>query len=99
MEARIRKIQAILDNAEGSEAAAGDIAEVGTVVTIRDDDGTETEVLLAPQENTIPGMVLASPSRTLGGALLGAHVGSTVSYQAPSGMFNVHILAVKPYTG
>ena len=99
MEARIRKIQAILDTAEVSETVAGDTAEVGTIVTVRDDDGGEMDVLLAPQENKVPGMVLASPSSPLGAALLGASVGSTVSYEAPSGMFNVAIVAVKPFTG
>jgi transcription elongation factor GreA len=99
MEARIRKIRSILDTAEVSEAVAGDTAEVGTIVTVRDDDGVLMDVLLAPQENKVPGMVLASPSSPLGAALLGASVGSTVSYEAPRGMFNVSIVAVKPFAG
>jgi len=99
MEARIRKIQAILDSAEVSEATAVDTVEIGSVVTIRGDDGVEMEVFVAPQENKIPGMVLASPTSPLGAALLGAPVGTTVSYEAPSGVFNVDVVAVRPFAG
>jgi transcription elongation factor GreA len=99
MEARIRKIQAILDTAEVSEAVAGNVVEVGTVATVRHPDGDEMDVFVAPQENKVPGMVLASPSSPLGAALLGAAIGDTVSYEAPGGTFNVEVVAVKPFEG
>jgi len=99
LEARIRKIQASLDTAQVSEAAAGDVVEVGTVVTVRRPDGGEMDVFVAPQENKLPGMVLASPSSPLGAALLGTRIGSTVSYEAPGGIFEVEIVAVRPFEG
>ncbi len=98
MEARIRTIQAILDTAEVSEAVAGDVITVGTVVRLRREDGGEMEVFVAPQENKVAGMMLASPSSPLGAALLGAKVGSTVAYEAPSGTFNVEVLSVEPFS-
>jgi transcription elongation factor GreA len=99
MEARIRKIRAILDSAEVSEATAGDVVEVGSVVTVRHADGDEMDVFVAPQENRVPGMVLASPSSPLGAALLGGVVGERVSYEAPGGEFSVEIRAIRPFEG
>jgi len=99
MEARIRKIQAILDTAEVREVVVGDTVEPGSVVTVRREDGGEMEVFVANQENKVPGYVLASPSSPLGAALLGNAVGDRVSYEAPSGTFEVDIVAIKPFEG
>lgn len=97
MEARIRNLQQILDSAEVREAEAADEVTVGSVVTLRRSDGQEMEVFVAGHENKVPGYVLASPSGPLGSALMGARVGSTVSYQAPGGAFDVEVLAVRPF--
>lgn len=99
MEARIRKIQAILDTAEVREVGAGDRVEAGTVVTVRREDGGEMEVFVANQENKVPGYILASPTSPLGAALLGNSVGDKVSYEAPSGTFTVEIVAIAPFEG
>lgn len=99
MEARIRKIQAILDTAHVQEAEIGDEVIVGSVAVVRRQDGGEMEVFVATQENKVPGVVLASPSSPMGSALLGARVGSTVLYEAPGGTFELTILAVKPFAG
>lgn len=99
LEARIRKIQTILDTAEVSAAVAGDVVGVGTVVTVRHENGDEMDVFLASQENKVPGLVLASPSSPLGSALLGARIGASVSYHAPGGTFNVEVVAVRSFEG
>jgi len=99
MEARIRQIQAILDNAEIAEPVDSGSVEVGTVATVVDDDGDELEFLVAPQENKVAGLLLASPSSPLGGALLGAAPGDKVSYEAPGGNFTYEVKAVRPYEG
>jgi len=99
MEARIRKIQAILDTAEVREVDAGDTVAAGNVVTVRRDDGGEMEIFVANQENKVPGYILASPSSPLGAALVGNSVGDKVSYEAPSGTFQVEIIAIKPFEG
>jgi transcription elongation factor GreA len=99
MEARIRRIRHLLDTAEVREAADTGHVTVGSVVTVRDGDGDEMEYFVAPQENKVAGLLLASPSSPLGGALLGAAVGDTVSYEAPRGTFQVEVVSVCPYEG
>ena len=99
MEARIRQIQHILDTAEVQEAVSTDTVEVGSVVTVTDQDGDDMEYFVAPPENKAAGMLLASPSSPLGAALLGAGVGDTVAYEAPGGTFEVTIASVRPYEG
>ena len=99
MEARIRKLQRLIDNSEVREVSDTGSVEVGTVVTVVDSDGDEMEYFVAPQENKVAGMLLASPTSPLGSALLGAGVGQSVSYQAPAGTFTVTVKAVRPYEG
>ncbi len=99
MEARIRKLEHLLNTAEVKEVADTGKVEVGCVVTVVDADGDELEYFVAPQENKIPGMLLASPTSPLGGALMGAAIGDEVSYEAPAGTFTVSVKAVRPYDG
>ncbi|MGH8944557.1 MAG: GreA/GreB family elongation factor [Acidimicrobiia bacterium] len=97
MEARIRKLEHLIHTAEVREVEDTGKVEVGMMVTIVDADGDTTEVFVAPQENKVPGLVLASPTSPLGKALLGAAVGDQVSYQAPAGSFTVRVESVRPY--
>jgi transcription elongation factor GreA len=99
MEARIRKIQALLDTAEVRDVTATEHVEVGCIVTTKDGDGGETEFFVAPPENKIPGFLLASPTSPLGEALLGAAVGDTVSYEAPGGTFALDVVGIRPFEG
>ena len=97
MEARIRKLTHLLDNAEVREVENSGLVEVGTVVTVIDDDEGEFEFFVAPAENKVAGMVLASPQSPLGDALLGAAPGDEVTYEAPGGTFTYRIAAVRVY--
>ncbi len=97
MEARIRKLKHLLDNAEVREVENSGLVEVGTIVTVIDDDEDEYEFFLAPSENKVPGILLASPESPLGAALLGAAPGDEVSYEAPGGTFTYRIAAVRIY--
>jgi transcription elongation factor GreA len=99
MEAKIRKLQHILDNAEIREVENSGAVEIGTVVTVIDDDEDEMELLVAPAENKAAGFLLASPASPLGAALLGARPGDEVSYDAPAGRFTYRIVAVRAYEG
>jgi transcription elongation factor GreA len=99
MEARIRKLEHTLQAAEVKEVSDTGRVEVGTVVTVVDGDGDELDYFVAPQENKVPGLLLASPSSPLGQALLGAGIGDEVTYQAPAGSFTVTVKAVRPYEG
>lgn len=97
MEARIRKIESLLRTAEVRDSDIGDTVDVGAVVTIRHEDGSEMEVFVAPPENKLPGYMLASPSSPLGGALMGASEGDEVEYEAPGGTFTVTVVTIKPF--
>ena len=99
MEARIRKLEFLLNTSEVREVTDTGRVEVGSVVTVVDSDGDELEYFVAPQENKVSGLLLASPTSPLGGALLGASIGDEVSYPAPAGTFTVMIKAVRPYEG
>jgi transcription elongation factor GreA len=96
MEARIRRVQHLLKTAEVRAAESTEVVEIGSLVTVRE-DGEEHEYLVATPENRVPGHDLASPSGPLGRALLGAHPGERVDYQAPGGNFSLEVLAVRPF--
>ena len=99
MEARIRKLEFMLLTSEVREVVDTGRVEVGSVVTVVDSDGDELEYFVAPQENKVSGLLLASPTSPLGSALLGASIGDEVPYEAPAGTFRVTIKAVRPYEG
>lgn len=99
MEARIRKLEYLIDSAEVREVEDTGRVEIGSVVTVVDSDGDEMEYFVAPQENKVTGLLLASPESPLGGALLGASVDDEVEYEAPAGTMTVNVKAVRPYEG
>lgn len=99
MEARIRKLEHLIHTAEVREVEDTGKVEVGSVVVVLDGDGDEMEYFVAPQENKVAGLLLASPSSPLGGALIGASVGDDVTYEAPAGEMTVKVKAVRPYEG
>ncbi|MGH8934686.1 MAG: GreA/GreB family elongation factor [Acidimicrobiia bacterium] len=97
MEARIRHLRDLLQRAEvGRPEDTGAVA-VGSLVRVADPHGEETEYLVAPTENRVPGYQLASPEGPLGRALLGARPGDEVTYQAPGGTFTVRVTGVRPF--
>jgi len=97
LEARIRKLEHLINTSEVREVADTGRVEVGSVVTVIDDDGDEMEYFVAAPENKVPGLILASPASPLGAALLGATVGDEVSYEAPVGIMTVAVTAIRPY--
>ena len=99
MEARIRKLEHVINTAEVREVEDTGLVEVGSVVTVVDSDGDEMEFFVASQENKLSGMLLASPESPLGSALLGKSVGDTVEYEAPAGSLQVKVIEVRPYEG
>ena len=99
MEARIRQIKHILENSEVRSAEDSGKVEVGTVVTVVDEDGDEMDYFIAPAENKVAGFILASPTSPVGSALLGAVPGDTRSYQAPGGTFTMTVKSVRVFEG
>ena len=97
MEARIRQLKHIVDNAEVLEVGDSDVVTIGCVATVIDDDGDELDFFIAASENKVPGLLLASPDSPLGAALLGAGPGDDIHYEAPGGRFTYHVKAIRPY--
>ncbi len=99
MEARIRELRHLIDTAIVGEVNDSGAVEIGTVVTVVDDDGDKLEFFVAHAENRIDGMMLASPDSPLGGALLGAKPGDDVTFEAPGGSFSYRVTNVRVYEG
>jgi transcription elongation factor GreA len=86
MEARIRQIAQMLENAEIVEGGDTQNVAHGSVVGIRyDGDDTLERYLVGSIEERRDDLEVISPSSPLGAALLGARQGDTVSFTAPSG--------------
>ena len=98
MEARIRQLKHLLDNAVVREAVDTGKVEVGSIVSVTNGDLT-LEVLVAGSENRVSGVQTAAPSGPLGQALLGATVGDNVTYEAPGGTFTYTVESIRPFEG
>ena len=99
MESRIRKLEHLINTAQVQDVKDTGKVEVGSVVTVIDSDGDEMDYFVAPQENKIAGLLLASPTSPLGAALLGSDIGDEVAYEAPAGTFKVKVVSIRPYDG
>lgn len=97
MEARIRQLQHLIDNAHAAEVDRSGVVAVGTVATVIDADGDEMDFFVAPAENKVAGILLASPSSPIGSALLGKHPGDEATVEAPGGTFTYTVKAVRVY--
>ena len=101
MEARIRQLKALLENAVVGEAPADSgVVELGMVVTV-DLAGDEVRFLLGSREVAASEDIEVYSERSpLGKALLGRKVGEKTTYTAPNGKeIPVTVLAAKPFTG
>ena len=98
MEARIRQLEHLLQNAVvGSSPKDDGIVEPGMVVTV-DMFGDEETFLLGSREITDDTMQVYSEKSPIGAAVNGAKIGDTVSYAAPNGkQIEVKVLATTPY--
>ncbi|NDC18815.1 MAG: transcription elongation factor GreA [Microbacteriaceae bacterium] len=101
IEARIARLNQILANAVvGESPESGDTVTQGMVIKV-ELNGRETEFLLGSAEmaeNT--DLTVYSPDSPLGNAILGAKIGETVEYTAPTGKkISAKILAVKHFEG
>ncbi|MGT2424991.1 transcription elongation factor GreA [Amnibacterium kyonggiense] len=99
IEARIRELTVLLRSAEvGQAAGATDEVAPGNVVTASV-AGNEMRFLLGSREIAGDSDIdVYSESSPLGRAVIGAKVGSTVSYTAPTGRaIEVRVEKVEPY--
>lgn len=101
LEARIRQLTAMLENAEVGSAPQGASEEVtlGSMVTV-EMGGEQIEFLLGSREIAAENVKVFSEKSPLGAAVLGKKVGDSTEYLLPNGKSNsVKIIAVNPYVG
>jgi transcription elongation factor GreA len=98
-EARIRQLRHMLENAEiGTPPSSEEgVVGLGMLVTV-DIAGDTMTFLLGSREIAADDVDVYSEKSPLGQAVLGAKIGSTVSYQAPNGReIKVAVLEAKNY--
>ncbi len=94
LDGRVQTIEAMLRNAQVMETTVGEVVGLGSTVTIRDEFGESTYVIVGPVEADVAGgrISMVSP---LGAALMGRTVGDEVSFASPGGMRSAIIAAVR----
>lgn len=93
LDGRVQTIEATLRNAQVFETTVGEVVGLGSTVTIRDEFGESTYVIVGPVEADVAGgrISMVSP---LGAALMGRTVGDEVSFGSPGGTRSAIIAAV-----
>ena len=105
LEGEIQQLEALLRQADTTEPADDGIVGPGKVVTFKfegdDDDEAETRLIASIEmKDFAGGLEISSPQSPIGGALLGASAGDTVSYEGPNGRtLKVEVLKVVPFEG
>jgi len=105
-ELRIRRLKAILDNAQVGEAGqSDDTVRPGSTVTIAydgDPDDTDTFLLGSRELMGLDDSVstpVYSPQSPVGAAVLGHRVGDAVTYEAPNGReISITIVAIAGFS-
>ncbi|MGH7722554.1 MAG: GreA/GreB family elongation factor [Candidatus Dormibacteria bacterium] len=94
LDGRVQTIQGMLRHARVMETTVGDVVGLGSTVTVRDEFGESTYVIVGPVEaNVADGRIsMVSP---LGAALMGRTVGDEVSFSSPGGSRNAMIASVR----
>jgi transcription elongation factor GreA len=94
LDGRVQTIEAMLRNAQVMETTVGEVVGLGSTVTVRDEFGESTYVIVGPVEADVAGgrISMVSP---LGAALMGRTVGDEVSFASPGGMRSATIAAVR----
>jgi transcription elongation factor GreA len=97
MEARIRNLAAVLENAEIVEGTGGsEVVTAGSVVSVRYEGDDDVEkFLIGSIEERHDDLDVISPGSPRGEVLMGGSPGDTVSYEAPGGTLKVEIVAVE----
>ena len=98
MEARIRQLQSLIDNAvivDASQTSSDTVAQ-GSVVALRyEGDDDADRFLVGSIEERRSDVAVVSPQSPLGQALLGRRKGDVVEYQAPGGTLKVEIVDIE----
>jgi transcription elongation factor GreA len=94
LDGRVQTIESMLRHAQVMETTVGDVVGLGSTVTVRDEFGESTYVIVGPVEADVAGgrISMVSP---LGAALMGRTVGDEVSFSSPSGTRSAMIASVR----
>ena len=97
MEARIRQLQSLVDNAVIVDSSqVSDTVAAGSVVALRYEGDDDTDrFLVGSIEERRDDVAVVSPQSPLGQALIGRRKGDLVSYQAPGGNLKVEIVDIE----
>jgi transcription elongation factor GreA len=97
MEARIRQLQSLIDNAVIVDASqTSDKVAQGSIVSLRyEGDEDADRFLVGSIEERRDDVAVVSPQSPLGQALLGHRKGDVVEYQAPGGNLKVEIVDIE----
>ena len=95
MEARIRQLEAILEDAVVVDQIDTGTVSAGTIVDIRYDGDDDVERYLIGSIEERGDIDVISPTSPLGQALIGASLGDRVSYDSPGGTLTVEVVAIE----
>jgi transcription elongation factor GreA len=97
MEARIRQLQSLIDNAVIVDSSqTSDTVAAGSVVALRyEGDDDADRFLVGSIEERRDDVAVVSPQSPLGQALVGRRKGDVVEYQAPGGDLKVEIVDIE----
>lgn len=97
MEARIRQLQSLVDNAVIVDSSqTSDTVAAGSVVALRyEGDDDADRFLVGSIEERRDDVAVVSPQSPLGQALIGRRKGDVVSYQAPGGDLKVEVVDIE----
>ncbi|MDQ4089312.1 MAG: transcription elongation factor GreA [Actinomycetota bacterium] len=97
MEARIRQLQSIIDNAVIVDSSqTSDTVAQGSIVALRyEGDHDADRFLVGSIEERRDDVAVVSPQSPLGQALIGHRKGDVVEYQAPGGNLKVEIVDIE----
>ncbi len=94
IEARIKELEYKLEHSKIVEVKKGSGANIGSVVTIKDEDGEEDEYKLVSSVEADPFNNKISVESPIGVAIKGHKVGDTVLVESPNGGYNITILKI-----
>ncbi|WP_055600359.1 GreA/GreB family elongation factor [Streptomyces aureus] len=93
LDRRIDDIDGRLREADAAGAPRTDAVGVGSTVTVRFEDGTESTVQIGEVAAVLDRTMVTADS-PLGGALLGHRAGDTVTYATPEGQATAVVLSI-----
>ena len=95
LEARIAKIEQVLQSSQTVKGGGGDIIEIGSKVIVKKDDSQDekTYVIVGSEEADMAKGKISNRS-PFGEALFGKKKGDTVSFKTPSGVVGYKIVNV-----